>query len=96
MVTKSRSYSSVLAQQIFLQSGLPTVYRRVDTTSPLEALARRFPASLENLKRALPLVDRFYLFDNSDRRRRLLAVGKGGQIVRVSPDFPRWADDVLA
>jgi predicted ABC-type ATPase len=63
---------------------------------PFDAIARRYPASLANLTRVLNLVDRFYLFDNSDRRRRLLAVGKDGRVIRLTNDLPNWISGVIA
>jgi predicted ABC-type ATPase len=45
---------------------------------------------------ALHLADRYFLFDNSERRRRSLVIGKDDRIIRLTPDLPKWATDALA
>jgi len=62
---------------------------------PLDAIERRYPASLANLAKAIPLADRFFLFDNSSRQRKLLVVGKDSRVIRLTPDLPNWAIEVL-
>lgn len=57
---------------------------------PLEAIARRFPASLANLPAALALADRAYIFDNSEERRRLLLKAEGGAARWVAAELPGW------
>jgi predicted ABC-type ATPase len=57
---------------------------------PLDAIARRFPASLANLAPALALVDRAYIFDNSEERRRLLLKIENGAARWKADQLPKW------
>lgn len=57
---------------------------------PLDAIARRFPASLANLAPALALADRAYLFDNSEERRRLVLKYEGGAVTWRADRLPSW------
>jgi len=54
---------------------------------PKEAIERRLAASLGNLTPASALADRFYLFDNSSLRRRLLLIGED--------ERTRWRADLI-
>ena len=62
---------------------------------PLDAIARRFPASLANLPRALELADRAYIFDNSEERRRLLLRGEEGRVRWRAADLPSWLREAV-
>jgi predicted ABC-type ATPase len=62
---------------------------------PHQALLRRFERSFGNLKKALTLVDRAFLVDNTARRRRLVAIRDGPTVHRRSR-LPPWAETALA
>lgn len=65
---------------------------------PTDKIEARYFRSIENLKRALPLVDRAYVFDNSrdsvaaERWVRL----RDGQIARINEGaLPEWIEDAV-
>jgi|CXWL01.1.fsa_nt_gi predicted ABC-type ATPase len=60
---------------------------------PSERIVDRFPKVLNNLARALPFVDRVFLFDNSDslRPHRWIATFRRGRLKARSAPLPRWA-----
>lgn len=60
---------------------------------PDAKLHARFPRTLANLQKALPLVDEAFLFDNSscDRPYRIVAVYRQGHLVRQQDPLPPWA-----
>ncbi|WP_372073026.1 AAA family ATPase [Tistrella mobilis] len=62
---------------------------------PPADILRRFDRSMANLHRALPLVDRLWLFDNSRDRWRLILRTEGRHLRFASPDLPRWAADIV-
>ncbi len=63
---------------------------------PVAALQRRYADSLSKVARAAGLADRSYIFDNSDRRRRLLAIIDQGETRYLVDDLPEWAAANLA
>ena len=61
---------------------------------PDQKLRERFPRTLANLKRAIPLVDEAFLFDNSSDLTpfRLIARYFEGELVEKHEPLPLWAD----
>jgi predicted ABC-type ATPase len=59
---------------------------------PDEKLASRYPRTLANLRKAVPLVDEAFLFDNSSDRDpfRLVLIYSGGEVVRRAEPLPSW------
>jgi len=67
-------------------------------TVPIEKIVRRYPRSMANLPRAIELVDRVYIYDNSvdGVEAQLLARTAGGKLRRLYADqVPAWVADVL-
>jgi predicted ABC-type ATPase len=67
-------------------------------TIPDDRVRERYHRSMTNLKAALPLVDRAYIYDNSVDG--VSMVGwvrlRGGEIVRVTPGaIPEWIEDAV-
>jgi predicted ABC-type ATPase len=64
---------------------------------PDEKLFARFPRTLENLSRAIGVVNEARLYDNSDAERpyRLLGRTEDGTVVERHPPLPAWAEAVL-
>lgn len=60
---------------------------------PDDKLRSRFSRTLENLRKAIPVVNEAYLFDNSSDREpfRLVAIYSDGQAVRRADSLPAWA-----
>jgi len=60
---------------------------------PDDKLRGRFPRTLANLRKAIPLVDEAYLFDNTpeDEPYRFIASFSHGQVVRRTDPLPSWA-----
>lgn len=58
---------------------------------PHNDIARRYPRSMANLKKALSLSDRAFVLDNSFARRRLLLVLEQGDVKFKSRNMPEWA-----
>jgi predicted ABC-type ATPase len=60
---------------------------------PDDKLRGRFPRTLANLAKAIPLVDEAFLFDNTseDEPYRLVATFSNGQAVRRAELLPAWA-----
>lgn len=51
---------------------------------------RRYIASLENLKKLIPICDVVIVFDNSAEKERVVACYKRGQIIQQSKNIPKW------
>jgi len=64
---------------------------------PQEKIESRIPRSLENIKKAIPLVDNIALVDNSSVTDPLKVVVKIKQtkIVYAEKSLPRWADKII-
>lgn len=62
---------------------------------PVDAIDRRYPASLANLPLAAELAHRVYLLDNSSTRRRLLFIRDEGRARYVARDLPMWCRDTI-
>jgi len=60
---------------------------------PDEKLHSRYPRTLANLRRAIPIVDEAFLFDNSSDQHpfRLVAVYEGGRVAHKADLLPAWA-----
>lgn len=66
---------------------------------PKAKIIARYGRSLHNLERAIRLVDRAYLYDNSvdDREQQLILRAENGRLRRLyETDLPRWAAPALA
>ena len=59
---------------------------------PDAKLQARFPRTLANLRKAVPIVDEAFLFDNSsfDTPFRVVAVYQHGRLVSRHPPLPSW------
>jgi predicted ABC-type ATPase len=59
---------------------------------PDDKLLSRYPRTLENLKRLVPVADRLTIYDNSESSRphRPLALFQQGVLKEVSQDLPAW------
>ena len=57
-------------------------------------IIRRFPRSLENLIEAIKLSDRIRLFDNSEKRRKIIAKVDDDKILIFS-SIPEWAEKAI-
>jgi predicted ABC-type ATPase len=59
---------------------------------PDDKLLGRFPRTLANLRKAIPIVDEAFLFDNSSDKDpfRLVAAYLQGQVVRRAESLPEW------
>lgn len=64
---------------------------------PAEKIAPRYERSLVNLRAALPLVDRAYLYDNSDlgQRHRLVLNVAQGRVQGMSQELPQWLERIF-
>jgi len=58
-------------------------------------ILRRYDRSMANLMQIIPLVDRVYVFDNSERRRRLVFSREDGRTKFVSKNLPVWAEKAI-
>lgn len=58
-------------------------------------IQRRYPRSLENLGVAAEKVDRLWLIDNSQRRRRLVLSREDQQVRYMSSRLPKWVEQAL-
>lgn len=72
------------------------VMQRVETGGhdvPDAKLRGRFPRTHENLRKAIPIVDEVFIFDNSSDRDpfRIVAVYSSGQVVHRADPLPAWA-----
>ncbi len=63
---------------------------------PTSDVIQRYQRSLENLPDALLKGSRVFVFDNSDRVRRLIYSREDLQIKHQSKEIPRWAETVIA
>jgi predicted ABC-type ATPase len=70
--------------------------RRGGHSVPITAVERRYTNTMSKLGIVFEMVDRCYVVDNSDRRRRLLLTVDGGRTKFLSRDQPRWFVDALA
>jgi predicted ABC-type ATPase len=59
-------------------------------------LLRRYDRSMANLTRIVAVVGRAYVFDNSDRRRRLIFVREDGRTKFLSKTLPRSAEAAIS
>jgi predicted ABC-type ATPase len=62
---------------------------------PPPDVVRRYERSLANLPRALELVDRAFILDNSGRGYRMLLSVERGRVRHVSANLPAWARNAL-
>jgi len=77
------------------------VYQRVENGGhnvPFDKIKSRIPRSVENLKKAIHIVDRVALVDNSSTQDPLKIVAriKGSKIVDKANPLPKWAEDILS
>jgi predicted ABC-type ATPase len=69
------------------------VFRRVldgGHDVPVVDIERRYSRSMKNLSNALTLVDRAFIFDNANKKHRLIAVFENGKIIRQADNQPKW------
>ncbi len=59
---------------------------------PDDKLISRYPRTMENLARLVPVADRLTIYDNSEaaRAHRPLAVFKKGRLLQISDELPPW------
>lgn len=59
---------------------------------PTEKLAARFPRTLENLKKSIPMLPRVFVFDNQDLANpfRKVAIFHQGKAVYLADKLPSW------
>ncbi len=62
---------------------------------PISDILRRYPRSGENLRLAIPLVDRAIVLDNTKSKHQPIARLEKGKVKRVSTRLPRWAKEFL-
>jgi predicted ABC-type ATPase len=64
---------------------------------PAQKLRSRYPRVISGLLRAIPLVERAYLYDNSrgDRLHRHVMTFADGRLVRLVADPPRWVGQLF-
>ena len=64
---------------------------------PAQKLRSRYPGVIAGLLRAIPLVERAYLYDNSrvDRLHRHVMTFADGRLARLVPDPPRWVGQLF-
>jgi predicted ABC-type ATPase len=58
-------------------------------------ILRRYDRSIANLTQIIAAVDRVYVFDNSERRRRLVFSREDGRTKFVSKNLPAWAEKAI-
>ena len=84
---------------VYVHVPLPLARRRVATRValgghdvPREKIRARYPRLIANLLRAIPLVERAYLYDNgrADRLHRHVMTFADGRLVRLVADPPPW------
>lgn len=63
---------------------------------PLEAQDRRFPRSIDNVRRVARLVDTAYLLDNAEFQFRLVATVCAGELTFLDPQGAGWAEQGTA
>lgn len=64
---------------------------------PEDKLRTRFPRTMANLARAIRVLPRIYVFDNSDDKNpyRFVAEFEGRQVKRRADDWPHWFEAAL-
>lgn len=65
---------------------------------PYEKIKSRIPKSVENLKKAIPIVDAVALVDNSsteDPLRTVVRIKKSKVVDKANP-LPKWAEEILS
>jgi predicted ABC-type ATPase len=77
------------------------VYQRVENGGhnvPFDKIKSRIPRSLENLKKAIPIVDRVALVDNSSTQSPLRTVAriKDSKVIHKENPLPKWAEEILS
>ena len=82
------------------ERNLVRVYQRVENGGhnvPPDKVKSRIPRSIENLKKAIQLVDKVALVDNSssDDPLRVVVRIKSSKVVHSSLPVPNWAQEIL-
>ncbi|MFZ4405427.1 MAG: zeta toxin family protein [Pseudobdellovibrionaceae bacterium] len=77
------------------------VYQRVENGGhnvPFDKIISRIPRSVENLKKAIPIVDKVALVDNSSTQDPLRVVAriKKSKVIHIENPLPMWAKDILS
>lgn len=70
--------------------------RRGGHAVPMSAVERRYADTMSKLAIVSEMVDRCYVLDNSDRRRRLLLTVDGRRTKFLTRDRPQWFVEALA
>lgn len=99
---KSNGYQVIL---VFIHLDHPDrniarVFQRVENGGhnvPHDRIRNRIPKAIENLKKAILLVDKVALVDNSSTQDPLRTVVKmsDSKIVEKQDPLPRWAEDII-
>ena len=63
---------------------------------PKEDIFRRYNRSMTNLLDAITVSDRYYIFDNSDEKSKLLVSKSHGRVKHNVKSLPGWFKDVAA
>lgn len=63
---------------------------------PKEDIFRRYNRSMTNLLAAITVSDRYYIFDNSDEKSKLLVSKSHGRVKHNAKSFPSWFKDGAA
>lgn len=76
------------------------VFQRVENGGhdvPHDKVKSRIPRAIENLKKAIPVVDRVALVDNSSTQDPLKTVAriKDAKVIDKVTPLPKWAEDIL-
>ena len=58
-------------------------------------IVRRYQRSMDNLKKAFPIIDRLYVLDNSSKRYRLCLVKDKDYLRNLSKNMPTWIEKAL-
>jgi predicted ABC-type ATPase len=58
-------------------------------------ILRRYGRSMASLRQILPLIDRVFVFDNSESRRRLVFCREDGRTKFISKSLPAWAEKAI-
>ncbi len=64
---------------------------------PTDKLAARFPRTLENLKKSIPVLPHILVFDNEDLADpyRQIAIFQQGETTLLAKSLPDWMDEIL-
>ncbi|MEN0058338.1 MAG: zeta toxin family protein [Bdellovibrio sp.] len=77
------------------------VYQRVENHGhnvPYDKIKSRIPRAVENLKKAIPIVDKIALIDNSSTQEplRTMVRIKDSKVIHTENHLPKWAEEILA